>query len=109
MWTRREFIRVTGTEALVAGMLAGSGSRAGANPLGLPIGSQTWPHRALIAQGRFGDLLDQFAAIGVQAIELCSALDFEDFASLADGKAVRKAIADRGLTCNSAHFGMKEL
>jgi sugar phosphate isomerase/epimerase len=109
MWTRREFIRVAGTEALVAGMLAGSGSRAGANPLGLPIGSQTWPHRALIAQGRFGELLDQFAAIGVGAIELCSALDYEDFRTLADGKAVRTTIAGHGLTCNSAHFGMKEL
>jgi sugar phosphate isomerase/epimerase len=90
-------------------MLAGAQPNAGANPLGLPIGSQTWPHRALIAQGRFGDLLDQFAAIGVQTVELCSALDYEDFRTLADGKAARKAIADRGLTCNSAHFGMKEL
>ena len=47
--------------------------------------------------------------IGVQSIELCSPLDYEDFASLSDGKQVRKFIADHGLTCESAHFGMDEL
>ena len=30
-------------------------------------------------------------------------------ASLSDGKQVRKLIADHGLTCESAHFGMDEL
>ncbi len=108
-WTRRDFIKVAGTEALVASMLAGGASPLGANPLGLPIGSQTWPHRAYIKDGRFRDLLQELAAIGVQSIELCSPIDYEEFRSLADGKAVKKQIADHGLSCTSAHFGMNEL
>ena len=107
-WTRREFVKIVGTEAFVAGMIAG-GSTLGANPLGLPIGSQTWPHRAYIKDGRFAELLAELAGIGVQSIELCSPIDYEEFRSLSDGKAVRKQIADRGLTCTSAHFGMNEL
>ncbi len=107
--TRREFVKIAGTEAIVAGMLAGGGTTLRANPLGLPIGSQTWPHRAMIKAGNFAGLLEALKSIGVQSIELCSALDYEDFTSLSDGKQVRKLIADHGLTCESAHFGMDEL
>ena len=107
--TRREFVRVAGTEAIVAGMLAGMGTTLGAKPLGLPIGSQTWPHRAMIKDGNFAGMLAALKAIGVEAIELCSPLDYDDFKSLSDGKQVRKLIADHGMTCESAHFGMDEL
>jgi sugar phosphate isomerase/epimerase len=107
--TRREFVRVAGTEAIVAGMLAGLGTTVRANPLGLPIGSQTWPHRAMIKAGNFAGLLDALKGIGVESIELCSPLDYEDFRSLSDGKQARKIIADHGLKCESAHFGMDEL
>ena len=91
--TRREFVKIAGTEAIVAGMLAGGGTTLRANPLGLPIGSQTWPHRAMIKAGNFAGLLEALKSIGVQSIELCSALDYEDFTSLSDGKQVRKLIA----------------
>jgi sugar phosphate isomerase/epimerase len=107
--TRREFVRIAGTEAIVAGMLAAGGASLRANPLGLPIGSQTWPHRAMIKAGNFAGLLETLKGIGVQSIELCSPLDYEDFTSLSDGKQVRKVIADHGMTCESAHFGMDEL
>jgi sugar phosphate isomerase/epimerase len=107
--TRREFVRIAGTEAIVAGMLAGAGTALHANPLGLPIGSQTWPHRAMIKAGNFTGLLAALKSIGVESIELCSPLDYEDFTSLSDGKQVRKLIADHGLACESAHFGMDEL
>jgi sugar phosphate isomerase/epimerase len=107
--TRRQFVKIAGTEAIVAGMLAGGSTSLRANPLGLPIGSQTWPHRAMIKAGNFAGLLESLKSIGVQSIELCSALDYEDFTSLSDGKQVRKLIADHGLTCESAHFGMDEL
>ena len=40
---------------------------------------------------------------------MCSPLDYEEFASLTDGKQVKKVLADHGLGCISAHFGMKEL
>jgi sugar phosphate isomerase/epimerase len=107
--TRREFVKIAGTEAIVAGMVAGGVVPLNANPLGLPIGSQTWPHRAMIKAGNFAGLLETLKGIGVQSIELCSAIDYEDLASLSDGKQVRKLIADHGLTCDSAHFGMDEL
>jgi sugar phosphate isomerase/epimerase len=107
--SRREFIRQAGMEATVAAALASRVAPLDARPLGLPIGSQTWPHRAMIKSGNFAGLLKTLAAIGVQAIELCSPLDYEDFRSLSDGKQVRAIVADHGLTCESAHFGMNEL
>jgi sugar phosphate isomerase/epimerase len=109
MITRRDFLKVTGTHTLAAGLLAELASKVSAAPLGIPIGSQTWPHRAMIKAGNFAGLLEELKKIGVQAIELCSPIDYEDFASLKDGKATRKLIADHGLTCTSAHFGMDEL
>ena len=63
----------------------------------------------MIKDGNFAGLLKTLAGIGVQAIELCSPLGYEEFATPSDGKQVRKVIADHGLTCDSAHFGMKEL
>ena len=107
--SRREFFRKAGADAAVAGVLAGTAMRLHANPLGLPIGSQTWPHRAMIKDGNFAGLLKVLAGIGVQTIELCSPFDYDEFTSLSDGKQVRKTIADHGLTCESAHFGMREL
>jgi sugar phosphate isomerase/epimerase len=73
------------------------------------IGSQTWPHRQMIRDGRFAELLATLRGIGVDAIELCSPFSYPEFASLADAKAVRAAIADAGLTCNSTHVMMSEL
>ena len=46
--SRREFFRGAAAHTVAFGMLAGSPSRLGANPLGLPIGSQVYPHRALL-------------------------------------------------------------
>ena len=109
MITRRDFIKVTGTHTIAAGLLAGAAQRTSAAPLGIPIGSQTWPHRAMIKSGNFAGLLAELKSIGVEAIELCSPIDYEEFASLKDGKATRTLIADHGLTCTSAHFGMDEL
>ena len=52
--SRREFFKKTATDAAVAGFLAaGAGATLRANPLGLPIGSQTYPHRAMIKDGNF--------------------------------------------------------
>jgi sugar phosphate isomerase/epimerase len=108
--SRREFFRKTATDAAVAGFLA-AGARATlfANPLGLPIGSQTYPHRTLIKDGNFAGLLKELKDIGVERIELCSALGYAEFAPLADGKATKKIIADHGMKCESAHFSMREL
>jgi sugar phosphate isomerase/epimerase len=78
------------------------------NPLGLPIGSQTYPHRQRIKDGDFGGLCKDLYDIGVRSIELC-APGYAEFASLSDGKATRKIIEDHGLKCPSAHFTMKSL
>jgi sugar phosphate isomerase/epimerase len=80
-----------------------------ASPLGLPIGSQTYPHRGMIKAGDFAGLLKIFVEIGVQSVELCSPIGYAEFAPLADGKAVKRILADHGLTCVSSHFSMKEL
>ena len=102
--SRRDMLKVT------AGvMVAAMGTPAHANPLGLPIGSQTWPHRQMIKDGDFAGLLAALKAIGVEAVELCSPLGYEDFAPLSDPKVVRTTLADHGLTCVSAHFGLREL
>lgn len=99
--SRREF---------VAGVLAVSvAARMKANPLGLAIGSQTYPHRQLIAAGDFAGLLSTLKDIGVESIELCSPLGYKEFAPLADGKLTKKTLAEHGLKCESAHFSLPEL
>jgi sugar phosphate isomerase/epimerase len=107
--SRREFLKKTATDAAVAGLLAAGVAELRANPLGLPIGSQTYPHRAMIKEGNFPGLLKMLADIGVRTIELCSPIGYADFASLSDGKQVKKIVADHGLECDSAHFSMREL
>lgn len=107
--SRRDFFRRTATDAAIAGFVAAGVARLHANPLGLPIGSQTYPHRAMIKQGNFAGLLQTLGDIGVQQIELCSPLGYGEFSSLSDGKQVKTILADHGLGCVSAHFSMREL
>jgi len=107
--TRRQFIRQAGADAAVAGFLAANVMTLNANPLGLPIGSQTWPHRAMIKDGNLAGLAATMSGLGVSMLEMCSPLGYEEFAGLTDGKQVKKVLADHGLGCISAHFGMDEL
>ncbi len=107
--TRRQFIRQAGADLAVAGFLASNVMTLNANPLGLPIGSQTWPHRAMIKDGNLAGLAATMSGLGVSMLEMCSPFDYEEFASLTDGKQVKKVLADHGLGCISAHFGMNEL
>jgi sugar phosphate isomerase/epimerase len=106
--SRREFVKQAAADAAVAGLLAARGAQLHASPLGLPIGSQTYPHRAMLKQD-FPGVLKQLADLGVQQIELCSPFGYADFAGLAKGAEVKKIIAGHGLTCVSCHFSMKEL
>lgn len=102
--SRREFCK----QATVATILAGAAVELDANPLGLPIGSQTYPHRAILKQD-FPGLLKILADLGIQRIELCSPFGYAEFAGLAKGAEVKKILYDHGLKCESAHFSMKEL
>jgi len=107
--SRRDFFRLAAADAGVAGFVAAGVVRLRANPLGLPIGSQTWPHRQMIKDGNFAGLAKALADIGVESVEMCSPIGYNDFAMLSDGKQVRRILADHGLTCVSSHFSMKEL
>ena len=107
--SRREFLRTTATSALVTSVLAAREAQLRANPLGLPIGSQTYPHRQMIKDGDFAGLAKILADIGVKSVELCSPLGYAEFAPLADGKTTKKILSDHGLSCISSHFSMREL
>jgi sugar phosphate isomerase/epimerase len=82
------------------------------DPLGLPIGCQTWPVRQKIAKD-FPGTLRELAAAGFQSIELCSPAGYADsgFGGLQKytPAELRKIINDAGLTCVSSHFSMDEL
>lgn len=94
--------------AAAAGFLTGASRGLQASPLGLPIGSQTYPHRQRIKSGDFAGLCQDMAALGIGDVELCSPA-YGEFASLADGKQTRKIAEDHGLKCSSAHFTLEEL
>jgi sugar phosphate isomerase/epimerase len=109
--SRRDFLQ-TGATCAVAGFLCFDALRLHANPLGLPIGCQTWPVREMIAKD-FPGTIKQLADAGFQMIELCSPAGYADsgFAGLAKykGAELRKILSDSGVGCVSSHFGMDEL
>lgn len=104
--SRREFCGKAATTIAAASFL--SGSELLANPLGMPIGSQTYPHRQRIKDGDFAGLCSDMAAIGIGNVELCSPT-YAEFASLSDGKKVKKILDDHGLKCPSSHFTLNAL
>lgn len=91
-----------------AGLLSVAARKLQGNPLGLPIGSQTYPHRLRIKSGDFAGLCKDMAALGIGSVELCSP-GYAEFASLVDGKQTRHIVEDHGLKCPSAHFDLSEL
>jgi len=97
----------TGGASAALAFMAASGIKLQANPLGLPIGSQTYPHLARIQSGDLAGLLKDMKAIGIEQIELCSP-GYTQFKSLADGKQTRKILDDNGMKAVSAHFTMPE-
>src|ERR1700760_4346852 len=104
--TRRQFIQ-QGTMAAVA--MAAAPSLL-ADPLGLPIGCQTYPVRASINPD-FAGTMKGLSAAGFQTIELCSPFGYSDFSSLAQYKPqeLRRMLHDYGLSCISCHFDTDEL
>jgi sugar phosphate isomerase/epimerase len=107
--SRREFIR---SSTLLGAVLASGARILHSDPLGLPIGCQTWPVRAMIAKD-FRGTLKELAAAGFQTIELCSPVGYADsgFAGLGKfkGSELRAIVQDAGLTCISSHFSIEEL
>jgi sugar phosphate isomerase/epimerase len=110
--SRREFFKKTAADAALAGFLASRATALRANPLGYPIGCQTWPVRTMIAKD-FPGTIKVLADAGFERIELCSPVGYADsgFADIAKykGAELRKILGDAGVKCESSHFGMKEL
>jgi sugar phosphate isomerase/epimerase len=110
--SRREFIQTASSTAAFGVMLAAGSRILHADPLGLPIGCQTYPVRAMVAKD-FPGTLKILAAAGYKTIELCSPVGYADdgFGGLAKfkGSELRQMIHDQGLTCMSSHFSMDEL
>ena len=96
--SRREFIR-TASSTAACGALVSATRILHADPLGLPIGCETYPVRAMIAKD-FPGTLKNFAAAGFQTIELCSPVGYADagFGGLAKykGSELRRMIHDAG-------------
>jgi len=110
--SRREFLKNAATCAATAGFLSIHALELRANPLGMPIGCQTWPVRKMIAED-FPGTIKMLAQAGFQSIELCSPVGYSDdgFAGLAkySGTELRKILSDAGVTCLSSHFNIDEL
>ena len=109
--SRRDFAR-TAAGAAAAGVMLSNGLDLHANPLGLPIGCQTWPVREMIAKD-FPGTVKTRAQSGFQTIELCSPVGYADdgFGGLAKykGGELKRILSDAGVTCFSSHFGIDEL
>src|ERR1700682_5950286 len=110
--SRREFVKSVSRYAAAASFVSAGMLELRANPLGLPIGCQTWPVREMIAKD-FPGTIKVLADAGFQTIELCSPVGYADsgFAGLAKytGAELRKVLSDAGVSCMSSHFGIKEL
>jgi sugar phosphate isomerase/epimerase len=110
--SRREFVKTLSGGAAVAQLAGGRAGLLRANPLGLPIGCQTWPVRKMIAKD-FPGTIKLLAATGFQSIELCSPVGYADVGFGGVGKykpaELRRILADAGVTCVSSHFSLEEL
>jgi sugar phosphate isomerase/epimerase len=106
--SRRSFLR---DSASFASLLAVA-RQAGANPLGFPIGCQTYPVRKSISRD-FPGTLKTLSEAGFQTIELCSPVGYADsgFAPVGKykGAELRRILSDNNLTCQSSHFDIGEL
>lgn len=110
--SRREFLKNAATQAAAAGFLGVAAWDLRANPLGMPIGCQTWPVREMIAKD-FPGTIKLLADAGFQAIELCSPAGYAEYGfgglSKYSGAELRKILGDAGVTCVSSHFTITEL
>ena len=106
--SRREFFK----DAALAGFLCAGARNLRANPLGLPIGCQTYPVRKMIGRD-FPGTLKVLAQAGFERIELCSPVGYADsgFGGIAKYKPaeLRGIFSDAGLKCESSHFDINEL
>ncbi len=110
--SRREFLKTAAAQAAIVASVSAGGLELRANPLGMPIGCQTYPVRGMIAKD-FPGTIKQLANAGFETVELCSPVGYADsgFAGLAKYSAtdLRKILSDAGVASVSSHFGIDEL
>src|SRR3954468_4301760 len=96
--SRRDFLQQVGGASAAMTFMIANGMTLDASPLGLPIGSQMWPHRARIGTDSYAGLaavLKDMKSIGIETVEMVSPSG--EFQSLTDGKQVRKILDDNGI------------
>jgi sugar phosphate isomerase/epimerase len=100
--SRREWL-----SGAAAALVSSRGLRA--DPLGVPIGVQTWIVRDAL-QKDFTGTLQMLAESGFRTIEMCSPPGYR-WTSLANMSAsqMRKTIEAAGLRCESCHYQFQEL
>lgn len=110
--SRREFLAQAAAGTALAGIVSAHALDLRANPLGLPIGCQTYPVRHMIARD-FPGTIKVLADAGFQRVELCSPVGYADsgFGGLAkySGAELRRILGDAGLESISSHFDINEL
>ena len=103
--SRRGFLGRASVAAAAAGYLR-------ADPLGLPIGCQTYPVRDALGKD-FEGTLKELAGIGYKRIEMCSPPGYAKggYGPLVDMKPsdMRQKIKAAGLGCESCHYQFREL
>src|ERR1035438_4585165 len=99
--SRRAFLGKSASLVAAPAFFSVAGRKLRANPLGRPIGSQTYPHRQRIKDGDFAGLCKDLANLGVGNVELCSPA-YSEFAGLSDAKQTRRIVEDHGLKCPSS-------
>lgn len=91
--------------------VGGRPEQAHANPLGMPVGVQTYIARDTIGKD-FEGTLRKLAGMGYQSIEMCSPPGYgKDWEPLTQLKAseIRDKIRAAGLSCESCHYPFVEL
>jgi sugar phosphate isomerase/epimerase len=110
--SRRKFFSESARGVAVAGYLAAAAAKLNANPLGMPIGFQSWSVQQQI-QKDFDGTMKQMAGFGFQSMELCSPPSYRmsGFGVLLGmkGAELRQRINDSGLICESCHYQWDEL
>lgn len=113
--TRRAFLKSTAKQAAVAGVagwLSAGAVELYGNPLGLPIGCQTWPVREALGKD-FPGTMKELASAGFQNVEMCSPVGYAEYGfgglSKYSAAELRKILGDAGVGCVSSHFTIIEL
>ncbi len=110
--SRREFFGKSAAGLAAAGCVTATASRLNANPLGMPVGFQSWSVQQLL-QKDFDGTMRQMAESGFQTMELCSPPSYRQFGFGGlvglTGPELRAKINGAGLKCESCHYQWNEL